>query len=902
LVLAALGAAVLVRWRCLSDPAIPFLTHKPPAEWILLPTTWRSKREVEDRRVRFRRSFELPVRPASGHVEIRAFQEYVLWVNGVEVGSGPGRGVSWKSVRKHDVHSVLSGGVNRVEVEVANPSGPPVLWLVLRTDDGTLIKTDTQWECRSGDDAWRPAGLATEPMQVVLSQTPPTVPEAWRRAGWVLLLWLGIAVVAIVMGGWVSRRVAANRATGSEGTTDPLPPDRWERGLVGLAVAAYLVLGLNNLCRLPPVIGFDGPEHLSYVRFLIEELRLPLASDGFQMYQPPLFYVVSAVLATLGLSGGWSDALTTAPKLVNMFAGVAQILLVWSVLGLMFPESRRARYAGLILAAAMPMNLYMGQYLSNEVTCAALVTASLVIALRILRDDPTSWRRYAGLGGALGLAMLAKHTAFLAVVVVLAVVTVHVAVRHRREWPAVAGRIGAMLIALVLVAGWNAARNWIHFRDPLVGNWNPATGHWWWQDPGYRTAESFLRFGRSLKEPYRSGVYSYADGIYSTVWGDGLLGGTQPWPPWNYNLMTAGYALAIYPTVLVLLGFVAALVGWVRRPTAAWSLLGGHGVLVGFAVFYMALKLPYAGQAKGFYGLSAMAFGCVIGALGFDRMYRRLGRIGGALWVPLLAWGINAWASFFVLPLSAREYEQLGYLLVGQGKIDRGIAYYTKALRLDPNLPEAHCHLASALTRQGKTEQAIVHSMQAIRLRPDLARAHFNLGAALDRQGKLDEAVRCYREALRLVPPYPEAHNNLGLALVRQGKPQEAIAHYEKALGLAPDWPEPFGNLARLLATHPSANLRDATRAVQLAQWACKLTRYEDPEFLTVLAAAYAEARRFPDAVQTAQRGIALAIRRGQRDRVKRLQEHLHLYQQGRPVRETASESPDPRTASPTGL
>ena len=50
----------------------------------------------------------------------------------------------------------------------------------------------------------------------------------------------------------------------------------------------------------------------------------------------------------------------------------------------------------------------------------------------------------------------------------------------------------------------------------------------------------------------------------------------------------------------------------------------------------------------------------------------------------------------------------------------------------------------------------------AIRLKPDLANAHAGLGLALLSQGRLDEAIAACRKATRLAPEYAEAHSNLG--------------------------------------------------------------------------------------------------------------------------------------------
>lgn len=57
--------------------------------------------------------------------------------------------------------------------------------------------------------------------------------------------------------------------------------------------------------------------------------------------------------------------------------------------------------------------------------------------------------------------------------------------------------------------------------------------------------------------------------------------------------------------------------------------------------------------------------------------------------------------------------------------------------------------------RKGDLEGAIAAYRTAIRLKPDLADAHYNLGVALIRTGRRVEAAREFREYLRLTPATP---------------------------------------------------------------------------------------------------------------------------------------------------
>jgi hypothetical protein len=71
-----------------------------------------------------------------------------------------------------------------------------------------------------------------------------------------------------------------------------------------------------------------------------------------------------------------------------------------------------------------------------------------------------------------------------------------------------------------------------------------------------------------------------------------------------------------------------------------------------------------------------------------------------------------------------------------------------------------------------------------------------------------------------------------------------------------------------------------------LAERADHLTRNESPVIGATLAAAYAEAGRFPEAVKTAQRALDLAIASRNQALADAIQAQIELYQSGSPSRE----------------
>lgn len=73
---------------------------------------------------------------------------------------------------------------------------------------------------------------------------------------------------------------------------------------------------------------------------------------------------------------------------------------------------------------------------------------------------------------------------------------------------------------------------------------------------------------------------------------------------------------------------------------------------------------------------------------------------------------------------------------------------------------------------------------------------------------------------------------------------------------------------------------------MRLAEQACKLTQYHEPALVYTLAAAYAEAGRFDDAVATADKARMLAIKQGQKQIVNQEDPMVEMYKAGFPFHE----------------
>src|SRR6266513_1438796 len=95
-------------------------------------------------------------------------------------------------------------------------------------------------------------------------------------------------------------------------------------------------------------------------------------------------------------------------------------------------------------------------------------------------------------------------------------------------------------------------------------------------------------------------------------------------------------------------------------------------------------------------------------------------------------------------------HNNLGYLCIDRGDLDKAISHFEEALKIRSGKPEAHydvasafvqMNLADALALKGQSNDAIAHYEEAIKLQPNYADAYYNRGNVLFAQGRIDEAM-----------------------------------------------------------------------------------------------------------------------------------------------------------------
>ncbi len=622
LALALAAVAASAAWivdATLRNPNIPFLPAVDDPEWIGVHAPTDTDAIQVDRRnvpsYTFSTRFALDAVAPNTVVRTRSLGKLELRINGALVWKSDPT-TSWKREAVASVAELLRSGDNEIHARVSNARGPALLQLRLEDGDRRILETDSSWRAigpgsRSFDSV-RASDTRLDPQS---SSLPGSGAIRVRHAAA-----LGLFFALGALGHLAIRRRLSERALA-----------RAPEAVLALATLFWLLVYMFKSTSLPVLMGFDIVGHLAYIDFLREQGALPLATDGGSMYHPPLGHALIAGLAGLFDLAREEPASRWLYRLPTFLAGLGNVWAVWFVARRLFDRDPLRTSLAVGFAGLLPMNVYMSAYVSNEPLHSFLVSVSLCIACVLLLTPGAARSRVAGLSVALGLAILTKFTALIAVPIVGLFLAAKLWIVDRATPLRALTTSAAMGVGVAAVGGWVYLRNWRHFGRPVVGNWDLPGDLTWWEQPGFHTADYYTSFGQSLSHPFFAGYASFWDGVYSTFWGDGLVAGmlrlSTRHDAWNYDFMTASYWLAFPATLALMLGFVRALrfcvAGSDLRRRLAMSMLVVFLYAACFALLAITFQLPYYAQAKAFYLLSAIVPLCLIAALGLGWVFER---------------------------------------------------------------------------------------------------------------------------------------------------------------------------------------------------------------------------------------------------------------------------------------
>jgi len=378
--------------------------------------------------------------------------------------------------------------------------------------------------------------------------------------------------------------------------------------------------------------------------------------------------------------------------------------------------------------------------------------------------------------------------------------------------------------------------------------------------------------------------------IEQSVWPSGLA----VFYPHPMDSLSAGRAIA---TAVVLVGVTAVLLReGLRRPYLAVGWLWFLGTLV--PVIGLVQVGAQAHADRYMYlpqiGLSiAVAWG-VADAVGRGGVREWVLRGAGAAVVAVFA--VVAWhqvqfwrnsTALFERAVAVTEGNFVAHYYLGierqrEGRDEEARRSFEAAVALHPPWTLPYLALADVQARAGELDAAIRHYRASTLLDPDSLPGHLGAGTSLVRKGRYDAARDHLERAEALGGRSPQLQGALALVAVQQKRHAEAARHYRAALEIDPGFAPGLNNLAWLLATTPVESVRDGAAAVALAERAVKAAPVADPGTLDTLAAAYAAAGRFDEALQSEDRAIALLEAAGRGAQAEGMRTRRALYAQGR--------------------
>lgn len=263
-----------------------------------------------------------------------------------------------------------------------------------------------------------------------------------------------------------------------------------------LITVAYMAVAINFALLTPPWQAPDEPAHYNYIADLATTGTLPvlrreyynqkcleeLVSNKFpveqsiaclryESYQPPLYYLLGAVVYSL------SDGSLLALRLLGIGLGVGIILLLYYSLELVFPDKPMVVLGATAFATFLPMHVAVTAAVNNDVLAELLLLAVIAVLLRWSRDQfmtpapqsAQSRRQLLTLGFLLGLGLLTKVYAYLFIpLTALAVVATvwHQNRSWRSFWTGAQLAVWTLAPALLLGLPW-----WVR-NIYLYGGWD----------------------------------------------------------------------------------------------------------------------------------------------------------------------------------------------------------------------------------------------------------------------------------------------------------------------------------------------------------------------------------------------------------------------------------------------
>lgn len=284
---------------------------------------------------------------------------------------------------------------------------------------------------------------------------------------------------------------------------------------IALLLVAFSVIAVAYSIAIPLFEGPDEDDHFRYVKYLADHRALPVqlfqaggGQAGHQGWQPPLYYMIAALVITpidtsdleqhLWRNPGTSfqgdraccgrnlyfhtrsedfpysgtTLAVHAARFLTIFFGILTVAIVYALMLTLLPQQRSLALAAAALVAFNPGFLFESALVSNDVPLAALCSLALLLCTKLLKRTLfPDLKTFTFLGIVIGLAVLVKTTA-LALVPMSLAVAAWLAFRPSQHKPSrreiVGNAVTGILAPVLILTGWWFVRNQVLYGDPMA--------------------------------------------------------------------------------------------------------------------------------------------------------------------------------------------------------------------------------------------------------------------------------------------------------------------------------------------------------------------------------------------------------------------------------------------------
>lgn len=587
-----------------------------------------------------------------------------------------------------------------------------------------------------------------------------------------------------------------------------------DTAMLGLLFAAALLFRLTYLFQIQ---SLPFTHHLGLDADSYDHLAKAIAGGDWLgdrvFYQAPLYpYFLAVLYKVFGHN-------LNLVRMVQLSLGAFNCVVVAWMARRIF-DRKTAFWAGWLTAGCGILVFYEGAIGKDGLS---VLMTTIVLAGLVWSFNRRLWYGWLLSGAALGCAVLTRGNLLLLLPLIILWIALVLKEQPVRQ---ILGAIAALVAGTTFFILPVTFRNYVVGQDFVlttsqagqnfyIGN-NPRASGFFENPPNVRLnpkyeeadfrAEALRRTNRTDMKPSEVSGFWFKEGIEFIRSNPGKAAGlfltktAMFWNhfeiPDNYNYYFVRKEVFILPLLFVGFGIVAPLglfgLFLARKRPCAWLfILFVFGYMLSIVPFHVAsrYRLPIVPVLILF---TAHAVARAVDEVRARRLNKlALGLVPVAVLAFLVNWRVVDEEGTFKTPLT-----ELGIIAAEAGESDKALAYYEKALEIDPRFSPALYNMGNALADQNRLEEAITAYRKALDIDPEFLMAYENLGKSYIRTGRLGKALQTFDKALSRRPDFAGALAGKGIVYHLLEDFHGAVALYKKALAIEPDSASTYYNLA----------------------------------------------------------------------------------------------------------